>query len=899
METAIITNSPSASGNEQSKHTAALLALPSSSPLAFSSSPPSSSPASSFAIKNDDGTRNQFQGFVYKTSKPDTSRATKGSKKKSKNLPALPAVQIQHLLLQQQRQLQTTTATDPPQQESSASEPTAYYNLSSAIDPEDPLTKLLLKGRKRGKNGGTLSDIKASEKRIQTRLNLGVPYTSSTVTTMGADDQLVVDSLDVVEHDSEAKNQSNRTRFYNVDGSSKENNKRLFRNVLDAEDAVIRLKTAALRFPYIRPPNAYYEERTKLQYSDIYPGITDTSPPTKKTLASTATKSTMPSKDALPFSFSRRILFRVNTPENKKRKYCYFERPEVSMWEYDRIPPADFTLKDVEALHENDKEYYLAQLAAIDQQPPFSYKLNDGEEVSDGEYISDTEIEIGDSEPNWFAPLLSFDSEGGPHTPHEQWGSEIESSLYEPEPLLLDNKRRIEEHDESKQTIAGRNNSEIEIIGSALHGTVPSTPTKKDCSEDEIEYVEIPDSPVAMKIVPLFAPTFETSALLPKDANAQSRQLGQSSNPQPQLYQKRKRNFTRMTTAELRKQVDDWGFKSCKTRKDMISLLDSCDVYSPIKGLSKTSKGRENESAFSPSPSLQNAPALELESNHTEKLQLPALATKSDNLADPIIPAIATTARTSLSAFSFTDTLPKSKRDLDKMSTGDLRLLLDRYGFKPTRSRSRMIELLKECYAKPRASGKPASLVPTPLHSTTTDPVSVSSVPAIAAGSAAADKKSGDGSGKALEKMSAKELRGLLDSYGFKPVRGRLRMIELLKDCYTPVAPDSLNTSSSAAVVTDSIVPAVSETAASAAGTSILDTERELDGEISRRISTALTTEEFARATWTNILTYQPLNLEEFCSLLNENLQMKLSPKFVRDWCDQHGVTTTVADERS
>ncbi|VVT46956.1 uncharacterized protein SAPINGB_P001471 [Magnusiomyces paraingens] len=778
------------------------------------------------------------------------------------------------------------------------------FNKRRNQDPEDSMQKLLFGKKIKGRRANILSE-KLTEKKVQTRLNLG-PNSDSSGKSTG--NKLTLDFIDPVEELDKIRKNSPFLYFYDSK-LFKESSKLLFKNILSPEEAVKRIKLARLRFPFIKISRSYCERQINKTLPEIYPGI----------LFNQDVKEEDGNKTKLYSQFRRTLYIAENS---NKRKYCYFERPNVTMCEYDHLPPSSFTIQDVEILHGADKEYFESQLKTLAKEEE---EARESKHRLEEQRKMEEETEIEDSEPEYFQPLSynlsNSDDEIEP----------ISSSVYEPEPLVWPKRTKTEiqnmQSDGDMVEIIDYT-SDVEIIDCAPTTRI-SVPTKQiennatliDRDDDEsIEIIEIPESPMAFKIDSLFSEKQvndlikaqladgcetqhvpeeveeakqSTNILQQKSVNLLTQKQPSNNN---QLYQKKKRDFTKMTTIELRKQVDDWGFKPCRSRMEMIKLLDSCNVYSPIPGsvLAQTMSRKEN---------------VHLDIDH---------GFQSKSFSEDMVQTI--------------KQLPKHKKDLENLSTGDLKELLYIYGFKPVKGRSRILEILRECYNTSDAITTSTETTPenfenNPLNKTTVSnidnkesnttltsidtntyhetPIEVS-IPysnistnisisnfgeKFSNAALISDDSSnvsaiqenieseGDTHISTLEKIPTKELRELIKRYGFKPVRNRSRMIELLKDCYG-------KSPTPASFTEDKI-------------TFNSNSDKALDIEISRRISTAFLTEDFAKDIWTKILTYEPLNLDEICGFLEEKLGMKLEHKFVREWCDQHGVTTTVAEERT
>lgn len=116
-------------------------------------------------------------------------------------------------------------------------------------------------------------------------------------------------------------------------------------------------------------------------------------------------------------------------------------------------------------------------------------------------------------------------------------------------------------------------------------------------------------------------------------------------------------------------------------------------------------------------------------------------------------------------------------------------------------------------------------------------------------------------------------------------------MIELLEGCYTQLT----DREQDGRAISSSDIPSQNMNTSDKSSSIAVETDVQLDLKIAQRISETLINNELALPYWNKILTFQPLNVDEFCSFLNQLLSMNLTPKYIRDWCDRHGVTTTQA----
>lgn len=289
---------------------------------------------------------------------------------------------------------------------------------------------------------------------------------------------------------------------------------------------------------------------------------------------------------------------------------------------------------------------------------------------------------------------------------------------------------------------------------------------------------------------PLFTPSAERT---PSNHVLSQHDLNIATNPSKDknMYKKQKMDFSKFTTKELRDQLKSWGFKSCKSRADMLELLDSCNVYSPIS----TTKYLKTLTLSS----TTNRPNLY----------------RNNPLDSPTPSILNGSATRSFSVYSGSTLENTALENLKKLPS---------------------------------------------------------------------DKKD-------LKKLSVKDLRKLVDSFGFGAVKTKRQMIELLEGCYTQLT----DREQDGRAISSSDIPSQNMNTSDKSSSIAVETDVQLDLKIAQRISETLINNELALPYWNKILTFQPLNVDEFCSFLNQLLSMNLTPKYIRDWCDRHGVTTTQA----
>lgn len=115
--------------------------------------------------------------------------------------------------------------------------------------------------------------------------------------------------------------------------------------------------------------------------------------------------------------------------------------------------------------------------------------------------------------------------------------------------------------------------------------------------------------------------------------------------------------------------------------------------------------------------------------------------------------------------------------------------------------------------------------------------------------------------------MTTADLRKLIKSWGFKPVRSRDKMLQLVHSANYPSQSDSDPTK---AIDQDGI--------------------KKL---LFKRISYEIKTNPSAKVWWYKILFYEPLVIEKFTDFINKDLGIQLTIDMIKDWCDYTGVTFT------
>jgi Slx4 endonuclease len=115
--------------------------------------------------------------------------------------------------------------------------------------------------------------------------------------------------------------------------------------------------------------------------------------------------------------------------------------------------------------------------------------------------------------------------------------------------------------------------------------------------------------------------------------------------------------------------------------------------------------------------------------------------------------------------------------------------------------------------------------------------------------------------------MTTTELRQLIRSWGFRPVRSRDKMLELVRS----VKQQSSQTSENP--------PIVGQT--------------EIRQMLYKRISTEIKTNQLSKEWWHRILFYEPIVIEQFAEFLKSELRIDVNLDTVKDWCDYTGVIFT------
>lgn len=790
---------------------------------------------------------------------------------------------------------------------------------------------LKLAGNGNRKKMGAYLNAKITSKNIQSRLSLSklglsledptfelpkFPYLPKSEFNNAQQQQLVFSEnrifLKALAGGNDAENNLKKKRR----SKRKSSEPATFDKILDPEEAAERIKNFKVSFFFIQESDEYYEKRMSVSISELYS--------TNKNIYSVFLnqergvngEKEIDVEDARnviiidPLSSSSKPIDRAQI---KRHRACYFQQPKVSLWEYSHLPPPGFTQSDAEVLHKNDYEYYHDQ---------YVNNRNNNQMLVDSESDNATDV--------------------------EEFEGEIPSSIYEPEPLsysknrgkllsglskvheipLLGNVNIVSISDSDSEADYSRNSlidlvtplrsrnsaqesmnlrskssNHISGLTNIPHDNISTRdiPENREdlnndeslCEDSEVEIIMIPESPTAASPAPLASDKIWSNLLSTEF----------SSISEKGLYQKRKRDFTKFTTEELKVQVDKWGFKSPRSRTGMIDLLDSCVVLSPMQRDLKSSRKENSGNKYN--------------GNTNGFDESPIKSTKS--CLNKAIPP--------MDDGGIFWGLPKTKRDLDKMSTGDLKILLDKCNLKPVKSRLKAIEILKGCYNEisgalttrnkknggnnmnnkddsdediVEISDERTKLFGLASTTTTTSPSSLFPFPSELEGGETSkftplstiisNEESKEQSKDVISEPSiTMNDKDNMKKPTKKTVGNRRNRKPRPKENDNGAQSDTItNTNIS---LEESRREECSSTKKQ--GKSI----SKLDSETSLRISRILKADDYdSRRLWLKVLTYEPLNLDDFCNFLNNKLQMNLNTKCVREWCDQHGVTTTVAE---
>lgn len=184
----------------------------------------------------------------------------------------------------------------------------------------------------------------------------------------------------------------------------------------------------------------------------------------------------------------------------------------------------------------------------------------------------------------------------------------------------------------------------------------------------------------------------------------------------------------------------------------------------------------------------------------------------------------------------------------DKMTTPQLRDQLDKWGFKALKTRKNMIELLKSCkvYAEPQQA--------IPDVSNDNNDAAPCNLPPVS---------------DSIDAMSTGELKKIMGRIGIKHDGSRSRMIDIIKKCYSSPEKDKTDDFESM--------------------------DSTMRSNIAVRISEHIKQDkDSVSSIWVRILCFEPIGLDELSVFLEARMDIKFDPKFLRNWCDSHGVTTTL-----
>jgi hypothetical protein len=218
---------------------------------------------------------------------------------------------------------------------------------------------------------------------------------------------------------------------------------------------------------------------------------------------------------------------------------------------------------------------------------------------------------------------------------------------------------------------------------------------------------------------------------------------------------------------------------------------------------------------------------------------------------------------------SYNSSNKSEKQDFSKLSTPQLREQMDKWGFKPVRTRKAMIELLESC-----------NVVVEPVEKAIEEEQAVEEVlPDLTL--------------QVVDKMSTGEMKKTLSKLGIKHSGSRSQMTSILvswsqnRNGNHGDSMDSCNDSTSS-----------SNSRANKHG-KVSQIVESVNSNLSEKILEAIKMEHekhSVNSLWTRMLCYEPISLDELVAYLESTLAVKLDDKFVRSWCDAHGVTTTTVN---
>lgn len=197
------------------------------------------------------------------------------------------------------------------------------------------------------------------------------------------------------------------------------------------------------------------------------------------------------------------------------------------------------------------------------------------------------------------------------------------------------------------------------------------------------------------------------------------------------------------------------------------------------------------------------------------------------------------------------------KQNFSKFTTPQLRDQMDKWGFKPVRTRKAMIKLLESCNVLVEPVNKE-------LEQADFDKEMPSNLTV-----------------QVVDKMSTGDMKKTLTKLGIKHNGSRSQMTSILLSW----SQSRNGTHSKIAIETHQ--DHVSE---------VIDS---VSNNLSDKIMKAIKMDHEkhdSNSIWTRMLCYEPISLDELLAYLEERLDIKLDDKFVRSWCDAHGVTTTTVN---
>ena len=176
------------------------------------------------------------------------------------------------------------------------------------------------------------------------------------------------------------------------------------------------------------------------------------------------------------------------------------------------------------------------------------------------------------------------------------------------------------------------------------------------------------------------------------------------------------------------------------------------------------------------------------------------------------------------------------------------------------RTRKAMIELLESC-----------NVVVEPVERATQESQAIVELPDLTL--------------QVVDKMSTGEMKKTLSKLGIKHSGSRSQMTSILVS-WSQSRSDNLSNDVG------------SNTKASKRG-NVTEIADSVNNNLSKKILEAIKMEHekhSVNSLWTRMLCYEPISLDELAAYLETKLAVKLDDKFLRSWCDAHGVTTTTVN---